>query len=444
MTAGSNGVAPVSGPGGGGGGGGYLSASGGNGFAGQVEVVYTSGTAPGINVCRCLLDVPAAGDVDQGVIFQLSTSGTIATLKLLYRTASGGSLELIGLNSGGGTLFDSGTKTFGLNGVPCMVSAYIQQSGTSVNWLIEAIQPGASSLIATFNGTVASCTTNQVTGVQVNVGGKLIGTAIGHLVVQYLYDPLTNVSQAINGYAGELAANRITRLCTENGIASLIKGDPASTGAMGPQTDEPLLNLLQECEDVDRGLIYEARTFFGISYITFSSLQAQVPAIVLDYPSAHLSGALIPAEDDQLTRNQITVTRTNGSSFFVQSSSGDMSIQPPPNGVGPYPYSLTVNCFQDSQLPGIADTILTFGTVCEPRYPSIQVALERSAVQALFLSLTALNVGSYVQITNPPVYLPPTTIKQIIYGFTETINAYQFELDMNGVPESPFEGGDQS
>lgn len=152
-------------------------------------------------------------------------------------------------------------------------------------------------------------------------------------------------------------------------------------GQMGPQLDRTFMELIQEVEDFDRGLITEARDFLGIRYRTRKNLQNQISALTLDYKHTDVAQITQPIFDEQLIRNNVTVTRTNGSIDNDTLSSGPLSVMVPPDGVGNYPYSLTVNCFSDSQIPSIADWILTVGTVNEYRFPSITVNQARAAGQ---------------------------------------------------------------
>lgn len=152
-------------------------------------------------------------------------------------------------------------------------------------------------------------------------------------------------------------------------------------GWMGPQLDRTFMELIQEVEDFDRGLIVEARDFFGIKYRTRASLQNQPIGLTLDYNNSDLAQIAQPVFDEQLVRNNVTITRTNGSTDIDTLTSGPLSIQQPPDGIGNYPYSDTVNCFADYQLNNLTDWILTVGTVNDYRFPSIIVDLARASVQ---------------------------------------------------------------
>ena len=211
---------------------------------------------------------------------------------------------------------------------------------------------------------------------------------------------------------------------------------------MGPQASDTLLNLLQAVENLDRGQIYEPRTFLGLDYRTRVQLQNQTAALTLDYSASELSPPLQPVEDDQLSRNDVTLTQTGGSSFTVTLPSGTMSTQDPPDGIGDYAYPLTVNAYTAAQLPACAGWIVTAGTVDEYRYPVIPVNLARSELANLFAAVAELDVGQYVQITNPPSFVDSAANDLLAWGFTETLGPFGiWTIAVNGVPGTPYQGG---
>jgi hypothetical protein len=440
--SGSNGFSPGAGPGGGGGGGDAESGSspylGGNGYAGQVELVYTPSTTPNANVFRFLLNVNSSGEVDGTVVAEMFTGGTVHKLELVYHTAGTGSLELIGYNSGGSSIFDSGSQNFGANGLPMMVSIELGTSGSDVTWLLTALAVGDSSVIATYDGSVAG-SIGSVSQVVMNPGGGLTQTSCGQITVQYELVSLTSLSGVLSAYEGELASVRFLRLCGENGITGSLVGSDDDTGQMGPQQNQPLLTLFQQVEDFDRGLLFEPRDALGLSYRTLVNMQGQNPVATLDYSSSELANGMQPTYDDEYIRNDVTVTRINGSSSRQYLATGSMSVLPPPNGVGDYVFTISVNAFEDSQLSGISSWILAVGTVDDVRYPVVPIDMSRSEMEAIFTSVVTVDVGDFFEITTPPDWLPTGPLLQLAYGFTETLNAFVYQIQWNAVPEAPYE-----
>ena len=135
----------------GGGGGGAVPAYGpnaavpaGNGGAGKIAFSWDGGeTSPvAADIVRFLLDVPPGGETDGVVLVQFVTySDDVTTVDVVYHT--GGDLELIGYNSSSDQVFDSGSKSFGVDGQPVMVEVQLISDGSDIEWSLSAIEPGA-------------------------------------------------------------------------------------------------------------------------------------------------------------------------------------------------------------------------------------------------------------------------------------------------------------
>lgn len=433
-------ASPVSAPGGGGAG--YDSLGGpGTGATGMVRITYApSGSgSPGVaaNVMRFFLHLPDSSTTDGAVICQMETTGTIAIAQVVYN--AGGFLTLNGLSAAGATLFSSGQVAFSADGAFLMVSVELTTSGSNVAWTLTALVCGDTVPVATSSGTLTSAQLGDPFQVVGNPNGTLTDTAWGQVVVQETLVTLTSLASPAGAYAGETAADRITRLCTEQGIPVTIIGDSSATELMGPQLPTKLVTLLQECEDADRGLIFEPRDSFGLAYRTRADLYNQDPAITLNYVNGDLASSLQPTEDDQLIRNDVTASRPSGSSSEQVLSSGPMSVQDPPAGVGPYPFPLSVNVFADGQLPDLASWVMFIGTVDQPRYPVINLDLIRTELVDNFDDVVAADLGDYLTVQNPPPWLPPGPINQLMLGYTEQLAQFTWTLALNAVPELPYE-----
>lgn len=439
-------------PGGGGGSGGENASngaahSGGNGGAGRVKLTWTPLAAPTFNSTRFLLHIPTGGDTNNGIVARVWSAGKVNRMDLTYTTAAGGTLTMTGF--GPGLLFTSVGIT-GVNGINYLVSMELYPAAT-INYrltLMPANNPSAG-VVGTTSTASASGAIGVVTEVDLNPLGDMTGTSAGHIVVQYTFESLSALSGAgnaglgpVSGWIQEKIGHRFGRLCTEQGIPYQLIGDVehgVSVGAqMGPQPDDKLINVLQQIEDLDGGFLYEDPSIFGISYRTYSTLVNQQPKLLADYSLGHVSPPFQPVEDEQLIRNDVTVSRTNGSSVTLQQTTGPLSNQDPPNGVGDYSYSITVNAFSDTQLSGVATRILRIGTTDEARYPQVTFQLSRAAVKDIFSSLTTLVTGSRIKILNPPSFLLSSTIDLLVLGFNITLNSKKFDITLNCVPASPY------
>lgn len=433
-------ASPTSAPGGGGGGYDSLGAAA-AGARGQVRLTFaqagTGDTGVTDNILRFLLHLPATSTTDGAVIARMFTTGSVAWVDVIYHT--GGNLTMTGFGPAGSTLFTTGSVSFGADGQFMLVSAEMTEVSGDIHYTLTGVIAGHSSAAATSTGTLSTSTLGDPFSVVMNPNGTLTDTSFGHVAVLESASSITNLISPLAAYAGETAADRFQRLCNELNVPVTIVGTNSDTEMMGPQLPEKLVTLLQECEDADRGLMYETRDAFGLAYRTRADLYNQSAAITLIYTNQDLADPLQPTEDDQFTRNDVTASRPNGSSAEQVLTSGALSTQDPPNGVGAYTFQQSVNVQTDGQLADLASWMLLIGTVDEPRYPNINMDLSRTELQDNFSDITGADIGDYLTIQNPPSWLPPGPIKQLIYGYQEVLNAYTWSISANCVPESPYE-----
>ncbi|MEV6790909.1 carbohydrate binding domain-containing protein [Streptomyces sp. NPDC051320] len=293
-------------------------------------------------------------------------------------------------------------------------------------------------------------TQGHVTSVVGRWGAGTEGMSIGHLAV---FDtagdgvsgdlPTTSIFEgADDGFAGETALDRIRRVTTEESLLHrTTDGDLTVTSVqMGAQKPAKLLDILQDCADADRGILFEDREQLGIRYRDRSSLYNQAPRLILDYTaSGEIGPPLAPVEDDQHLRNDVTVTRQGGSSGRYVETEGPLSVQAPPDGVGTYDESTTMNLFDDDQPIQQAAWSVHMGTWDEARYPTVRVMLH--AAPHLIDDVLALEVGDTIRIINLPDWLPPGPVDLMVQGVSEQIGPYTWDVTFNCTPARPWTVG---
>jgi hypothetical protein len=410
------------------------------------ELTFTvaSGGTVTDNVVQFLLSVPAAGDSASGTtdwnLVQIDTGSAIIQQVLVFLNYNG-TLQFQGIGGGGVTLWNQATTT-NVKGQPYLISVELVPSGSNIDYALRLYKPGASSATESQTG-VQSASIGAVTSVTFNRAKQLEDTAVGHLAVLYTLPSGLDaaVAGAANGYSGETALARFERLCGEFGIAYETIG--SSSAAMGPQQDLTLTALLQTIENTDLGLLYECRDQLGLGYRSQSSMQNQTAVCTIAYNLAQLAAGFTPTYDDQLVRNNVTVTNWDGFSIQALLTAGNLSIQNPPNGVGNgYQYTTQVVAAADSQISGIAQWILGVGTVDDYRYPTLTMDMTRKESAGLFATLPAMRIGDYFTVTDPPTFLEGgSTINQLCWGYSETLNGFQWEFVFNCVPEAPWATG---
>lgn len=159
-------------------------------------------------------------------------------------------------------------------------------------------------------------------------------------------------------------------------------------------------------------------------------------AIALDYSRGHISAPFEPIDDDQQLVNDVTAKRTDGSEFRVVQETGPLSVDDPPVGVGRYETSLDLNTAHDIQLRDHAGWRLHLGTWDEARYPVVTVDLVRNP--GLVENVASRESGDWLQVLNPPPWLPPGPIDLLIEGYTETLNTHRWTVEFNASSGGPW------
>lgn len=405
---------------------------------------YWKGNVPAHTVVdiaqvQFLLSVPDAGITGQTLV-AIGTSGSIATWLVIVDAS--GNMRLKAFNRAGTEVHDSGLVAYDVNGNPLRVSVEYWQNGANVECNLVTVAPGAStgSQLPGGGDTIASQTVGITKFVQV---GSIGDVGIGHISVHREWSSIFALGDQLNAWQGERAGDRIERLCAEEGIPFSSVGDSADTAVMGPQKSKTLLDLLEECADADLGSLFEPKGDIGIAYRTRASLYNQNALLDLDYGAGEIAPPFVPTYDDQLTRNDVTAKRVDGSEARAVLLSGRMSVLPPKDGgVGTYDDSVTVNVETDEPLPDIANWLVHLGTVDETRYPVIKVMLSNPNVVAAGIEEDVLmvSIDDRLTISNPKSGQVPTasTVSQIVRGYAEKLNTFEHNLEFNCAPESPY------
>lgn len=393
---------------------------------------------------RFLMHVDAVAANNQRIATMYCSGGSISAFRLFYGT--GGTLNIASYDANGALIAETGHATIagGVDGRRCRISVEATQDGDDVDFGVVKLDVGASSG-GSSAATATGHTFGQIAGIGINAGGGLASGAnkvgIGHISVHRIKSSIFDLAAELTAYAGEAAGERVVRLCDEEGIGCQIIGSPGSTELMGAQLPATLVTLLAECADVDGGMLCEPRDMLGIGYRTRVSLYSQTQRLEIDHDAYELSASLEPTEDDQSARNDVTVSRPGGSSGRAALESGPMSVQVPPDGIGRYDESVTLNAQSDDRLPDLASWRVHLGTVDEARFPVVELSRGHRPIlenPALDTALLAFQLGDRLTITNPPAGLPPDDISQIVQGYTETLGQWRHTLQLNCTPESPW------
>lgn len=406
---------------------------------GYLRATVPQYTATNYLFLRFFAAVPAAGVSSTQRLLSLSQSGSAPTWSVYLN--SSGDLDLRAYNVIGGQLLSTGFNgTHAINGAQKSIGVELTQTGSDIAYRLFVYDVQASSLVnAVFtstSGTLTGYSLGRCTQVRFGEDSAMNGTAIGHLAISDSNVGFLSTAGALIGWMSETAAARVHRLGLEEGITSYSTsfGDEQ----MGVQGRDTVLNLMRAAEAVDEGILAEQRDILGLRLVQRASMYNEIVALSLDYiGSDGLVAPLSPAEDDQNITNDVTVSRSGGSSGRSTLDDGTaLSMLAPPDGIGDYPSSYTLNLNDDTQPAQHAGWRLHIGTWDEIRYPvvSVNLATAPSSIE----KATAVDVGSRMQIINPPGWLPPGTVDLRTEGYTETLDQFTWKLDYNCSPYGPY------
>jgi len=321
------------------------------------------------------------------------------------------------------------------------VSLEFNQNGGDVDLNMVFLALGDDTGLA-YGETDAGITLGACTSIYFNPdGADFKNTVIGHISVE---KTITSVFDSVlaleRAYQGERAHTRINRLCGENDVTVRTIGLGEDAEYMGYQSRSSFITLLTECEQTDGGILAEDRLYGSLRYRTRASLCNQFPAVTLDYSTGYLA-QFSPIDDDQLTRNKITVSRAGGGSATVEDTTSPLSTYSPPSGVGVYDDSKTLSLYSDGQTEHLAGWAVRLGTVDSSRYPTITVNLAHPDIasdQSLVRELLTVDLGDMIEITNTPDQLPPEDPQLIVIGIQDTIAQFEHSITFVCVPAGPY------
>ncbi|MGW0933269.1 hypothetical protein [Streptomyces sp. NPDC002644] len=312
-----------------------------------------------------------------------------------------------------------------------------QTATSTVTWRItwQDVGGDAASITGTMTGKVGRPT--RLTGPPDGYSSELGGMSLGHLSVWPTADT-SAYTRAMVGWSGETAGERMARLASEESLPLTVSGDLTQQQPVGPQRPLPWLELLEEAAAVDAGLLCEDRERGTLVYRGRASLYNQRPVLTLEY-GRHLAPPLEPVEDDRSLRNDVTVSRIDGSSARAVLESGPLSVQPPPVGVGRYDTSLSLNLATDEQTESAASWRLHLGTWDEARYPAVTVRLHRHP--ELIPSMLALREGDLIRITGLPKWAGSDAADLLVMGLRELLEDFRWTVTLHCTPAGPYTVG---
>lgn len=387
--------------------------------------------------------IPEAGTISEQRIVSWSTTATAEIWSIVVNTS--GAVAVRVYDEDGTKVHDSGFGSTAINGRDVyLVMLVTQNLGDSFyDLLIVDIArslptsvPDNVSSYSEITNTVVGYQPGIITQVRMGEDAGMNGTALGHLVIGRSTTAFNASAGTLVGWNGEEGPSRVSRIGTEENVHSYTTGP--GDEQCGTQPSGTALDVMRAAGEVDEGILAEQRSILGIRYVTRASMYNQPAALVLDYTGDDgLVTPLEPVDDDQAVTNDVTVSRTSGSSARVTQDSGPLSTLPPPDGIGLYDTAATLNLLDDDQPLQHAGWRLHLGTWDETRFPRVSVNLANAP--HMIEDAAAVDTGSRIQVTNPPVWLPPDTLDLLVQGYSETLDQFVWEITYNCTPARPFD-----
>lgn len=391
--------------------------------------------------CRFLVSIPSSSPPpNETVLIRLFGAGTIKVWEVLYLT--GGQMKVKAFNVNDVEVYDSGALGFTLNDSPSRISFEITNNGANVDWDLSSLRV-SDTAGGGVSGTVAGFNCGKVTQVMAGPQGLADTLTLGHISLESaITNIFANVSELIAWFNEDVVA-RTRRLCAENEISfSHYEGAIQDGSLMGYQRPLRLVELLHESESTDLAILHEPRSSFGLELRTRRSLYAQSARLTADVSRKQVGYPFRPTADDQLTRNDVTVEQPDGSSARAELTTGPLSTQDYPDGIGRVDTTDPVNISRASLLPNHAEWRLAIGTTTAPRTPDVKMPLDAAEIAALKSGVLDLMLGDRIVYSNAGEktgYYDP--VAQLLRGITEEWTNHEAVFFLNGVPEGPYAVG---
>lgn len=316
-----------------------------------------------------------------------------------------------------GSVLTSSNVTFGTQIDPSQWVRYrmkVTVAATTITYEPAWYSQDASVVVGTSGTFAAGTTTGMPIRWDAIANTYTDGAAYGHLFLttDTTLDILntTAARNSFNGFIGELAGARFTRLMGENGIAYVLLGTSSLSAAMGRQPAGTLVQLLEEIVRSEGALIYDDPSQVRLVCRLNNNMIGQTSALTLTY-GTNLAPPLRKIIDDQKAANDITGVNYDGTEVRQEDSTSALGTQAPPLGVGRYTGRLDLS-FRYPE--GVANRVgweLRNNTLPGPRYSAITIDL--LAVPSLATTVAGLRPGDLISLAGVEVDTVPLLLINI-------------------------------
>lgn len=372
-------------------------------------------------------------------VLEFFSTGTLKRWSVTYEATDTWRVRGYNEDDSGSSAWDSGNRTVTTNNKAMHIQLILDESGANISVAMNAYDVFGTSL-GSWTDTFTTATFGRIYRININPEGDVSNTYVGHMALYGTDSP--TFTDPFNAYHYEAAGTRIERLCKEEQIGFRHIGTLAESTFMGYQDMDTPFSAMSTSAVSDDGFLVDPLDAFGIEYRTSRSLHNQAAHMELSYTGFELSGSLDPVADDSHIVNDFTANRGGAGGARFQRTDGKLSVNAPPDGVGPYEDSQSYSLAHEGQCVDIASWQVHRGTLDEDRYTRIGLALENLRIVAdasLAERILLVDVGDRVDITDTPDFLEADDIRQVVIGYQEWFDKFQHNIDLNTLPERVFE-----
>lgn len=283
--------------------------------------------------------------------------------------------------------------------------------------------------------TFSSLAFGRVQNVVPNPAGPTASvTGFGQLAVWAPWSGVIDTMAAAAGYPGELATDRVTRVCAQLGIPVTVTtttSPAAPPQPVGPQGADTGGNVLSDCEQVDCGFLHDGAPLGKLAYVAGAVRYNAAVAFTLDYKRGQLGDGLAGGTSDTQVANDWTISAATDSG--AEASDADSVAR-----VGEFDQSASPNVVDTNQALQLAGWKSHLGGYLGPLFPSVSVDLRRSP--ELAEAMTNLTLPARIGMANLPTpWYPPINLDQFAEGYTEVGDAVTWQITFNTSPFAPYQ-----
>jgi hypothetical protein len=407
--------------------------SGGGSLTGSIPVgVYTSYRL------EASVKMPAIASGDFATVINWRSQGDVSEWELTHDDDAGGGLFAQYIASDGAVASQfPGTPVYVDDGKWHHLRIDISKNVASTVFKLTV----DNVLVLTWNIALAY---GVITSVRLNPNGDTtVGTpAIGHVAVWGPWSGSADTYDAFRGHAGESPNARFARLAGEEGIETITVGTDDTPVAMGPQSVDSYINLVQEAATTADAFLYDGQGA-GQQWQTLSDRYNRDAAVTLDITASEVMPLVVPLDDDLRLVNQATVDRRNGTTEVAELTTGPLGTGS--DGVGVIGAQVSVNQYDDHLVDDRAwwEVWKGAGSGGGFRYPMLTVNLRsRPALAARWFARGdgvsgPVMPGCRIDLEHLSDYVaayPPGTVRLILLGIAYRISTFVFESDILMAP----------